>query len=151
MFAVAEIFHDQKNLALDRLLELLRRDGLPVTMHTWKGLSRSVQQIRLSLDSTDVVVQVEDEELEPNELTRLASLLPDPAAERFKKCSAKLAILPFQPDATVEQYEAWLASGIRADVPRNATLENPQVLRLAKVLGKVVDGFVFDNTEMSFV
>jgi hypothetical protein len=151
VFAVASIYHHRKNVAIDRILELLAREGFAVRMHIWKGLSLSVPQVRFSTDSTDVVIQVEDEDLSPDELDGLLTLLPSSAQECLRSCSAKLAILPFQSDASVEQYEAWLTSGIWAQVPRKASLDNPDVLSLAKTIGKALDGFVFDDTENSFV
>jgi hypothetical protein len=148
MFPVASILHDRKNFDIDAVFELLRDEGFAVTRHVWKGLSVSVQQVRYST-GCDIVIQAEEEDFSRQELEELAQNLDRPRADqdRLRGCIAQIDILAFQSDATADQYESWIAAGIRAEVPRTATLDNPNVLRIAKGIAKALGGFVFDNTE----
>jgi hypothetical protein len=152
MFAVASILHDRKDVGIEAIFELLRDEGFPVVRHVWKGLSVSVQQIRYST-GCDIVIQSEEEDFSREELEELAQLFDCPGVEvdRLRRCNAKIDILAFQPDATEDQYESWIAAGIRAEVPRDACLDNPDVLGIAKAIAKALDGFVFDNTENKFL
>ena len=156
MFSVASIFHRGHDLDSEGVLRLMLESGYEARAHVWHGLTLSVKQVRHS-DGCDICLQVEKERDETiEEAMELANIakergLDEALIKYLQGCDERIEVLPFQADATKEQYRNWMANGVQAEVSRDATLENPKIRRVVTTLAAELGGVVYDNVEDCFL
>ncbi len=156
MFSVASIYHRNHDLDSGGVLRLMLELGFESRAHEWHGLSLCVKQVRHS-DGCDICLQVEEERdeilEEAIELSGIAEErgLDEALIEYLRDCDQRIDVLPFQVDATEEQYRNWMASGVQAEIAPDATLENPKIRRVVTTLAAELSGIAYDNVEDIFL